>query len=310
MILLIFALINGPVGDYIGYDFDFSIAYQGYDSLYSLIGNNGDSTIYDTVMVIDTLTYNGYPAYFNRHVRISDLWSRNDTIFSWEVEDTLFTYITRDTVSQKTYITPFYTGLQWDLDIAGETLIIDIDNDSIYDTLIVQSGVAQVIDSSMTTVPLGAFGAFEISSSINVTGWQSYFDDSCRIWIRNWQWLCPYIGVVKDSTVIIDTVHQVIWLELGRFIFYSEAVDSGYTAINELTNHDENKIQPVLNGILISGSGSFIIDIYDICGRWIYNDNIYIKNKYRLKPDLIPGIYFARVINNNGMMTVKFVVID
>ena len=310
MILIALALIAGPVGDYIGYDFDFSIAYQGYDSLYSIIGNDGDSVIYDTITVIDTLTYSGYPAYINRHVRISDIWSRNDTVFSWEVEDTLFTYITRDTVSQKTYVTPFYPGLQWDLNITGETLIVDIDNDSIYDTLIVQSGNAQVTDTCTITVPLGTFDVFEILSTINVNGWQSYFNDSCRIWIRSWQWLCPYLGVVKDSTTIIDTVHQVIWLELGRFVFYSEALDSGYTAITEHKNCEERKIQPVLNGIVISGTGYYLVDIYDIAGRWIYDDNIHIKNRYRLTPDLAPGIYFARVKNNKELISVKFVVID
>ena len=309
MMLLIFTLIAGPVGDYIGYDFDFSIAYQGYDSLYSIIGDDGDSTIYDTVTIIDTLIYGGYPAYINRHVRLSGIWVRNDTVFSWEVGDTLFTYITRDTVSQKTYVTPFYPGLQWDLDVAGETLIIDIDNDSIYDTLIVQSGSAQVIDTCTTTVPLGTFDVFEISSTINVHGWQSFINDSCRIWIRSWQWLCPYFGIVKDSTAIIDSIPQYVWLELGRFVFYSEAVDSGFTAVCESNNYDDSKIQPILNGIVISGTGYFIVDIYDTAGRRVLSYDIYCQRKYKLKPDLLPGVYFARFTCGGLTSTTKFVII-
>ncbi|MGB3480351.1 MAG: T9SS type A sorting domain-containing protein [bacterium] len=310
MILLTLTLIAGPVGNYIGYDYDYSIAYQGYDTLYSIIGNDGDTTIYDTVTIIDTLTYGGYPAYLNRHIRVSDLWSRNDTLFSWEVGDTLFTYITRDTVSQRTYVTPFHTGSQWDLDIAGETLIIDIDMDSIYDTLIVQSGVAEVIDSITTTVPLGTFDAFKISSTMNLTGWQSYFNDSCRIWIKAWQWLSPYTGIVRDSTVIIDTVHQVIWFELARLIFYSEAVDSGYTGIEELHNSPTTIMLPVINGIVISGTGYHLIDIYDVTGRHVSSYDIYCDGEYRLKPKLVSGVYFAQVTKNEEQISVKFVVID
>jgi hypothetical protein len=310
MILLVLTLIAGPVGDYIGYDYDYSIAYQGYDTLYSIFGDDGDTTVYDTVTTIDTLNYGGNPAYFNRHIRVSDLWSRNDTLFSWEVGDTLFTYITRDTISQKTYVTPFYTGLQWDLDIAGETLIIDIDNDSIHDTLVVQSGIAEVTDSVMITVPLGTFDVFEISSTMNVIGWQSLFDDSCRIWIRDWQWLAPYIGIVKDSTVVIDTVHQVIWFELGRFIFYSEAVDSGYTAVAEFHDDPERAIQPILNGIVIYGNGYHLIDIYDTSGRWVISYEIFCDGKYKLNPRILPGVYFARLHTARGLSTTKFVIIN
>ncbi|MGB3340013.1 MAG: T9SS type A sorting domain-containing protein [bacterium] len=310
MILLVFTLITGPVGDYIGYDYDYSIAYQGYDSLFSIIGDDGDTTVFDTVTIIDTLNYGGYPAYLNRHIRVSDIWSRNDTLFSWEVGDTLFTYITRDTVSQRTYVTPFYTGLQWDLDIAGETLIIDIDNDSIYDTLIVQSGIAEIIDSVTTTVPLGTFDVFKISSIMNLTGWQSFFNDSCRIWIQDWQWLAPHTGIIRDSVVIVDTVHQIIWLELLRFIMYSEAVDSGYTTIAEFYDYPGTSIQPVLNGIMISGRGNHLIDIYDISGRWVTSYDIYCDDKYKLKPKLLSGVYFAQVTNNEEQISVKFVVID
>jgi hypothetical protein len=309
MIFLMLALIAGPVGDYIGYNYDYSIAYQGYDTLYSLLGNNGDTTIYDTTTTIDTLHYGGYPAYLNRHIRVSDLWSRNDTLFSWEVGDTLFTYITRDTVSQRTYVTPFYTGLQWDLDITGETLIIDIDIDSIYDTLIVQSGIAEVTDSAMTTVPLGTFDVFKISLIIHVTGWQSFINDSCRIWLRDWQWLSPYIGIVKDSTVVIDTIHQVIWLELARFVFYSEAVDSGHTAVAEHQNYQQNSIRPVLNGILISEPGYHLIDIFDVSGRLVTSYDIFCDGRYLIKPKILSGVYFARLQNTYGISATKFVII-
>lgn len=310
MIFLIFALVTGPVGDYLGYDYDFSLIYQGFDSLYSIIGDEGDTIIYDTITVIDTLTYGGYAAYLNRHIRISDLWMRSDTLFSWENEDTLFTYISRDTVFQRTYITPFYTGLQWDLGITGETLIIDIDNDNIEDTLIVQSGVSEVLDSVVTTVPLGTFGTFNISSTMNLCGWQSLLGDSCRIWIRDWQWLSPNTGVVRDSIVIIDTVRQYVWFELLRYIMYSEAIDSGYAGITEARTVTKGPVQSILNGIRISESGHYFIDIYDVTGRWITDYNIYIDSEYKLRPVLTPGVYFARVMHESGQISIKFLIID
>lgn len=307
--LLVFVLIAGPVGDYLGYDYDFSISFQGYDSLYSILGDDGDTTIFDTVTVIDTVTYGGYPAYINRHVRVSDILSRNDTLFSWEVSDTLFTYITRDSVFQKTYVIPFYTGLQWDLEITGETLILDIDNDDIDDTLIVQSGLGEVIDSVMITVPLGTFDAFNVLSTIHLTGWQSLIDDSCRIWIRDWQWLSPNTGVVQDSIVMIDTVKQFVWFELSRLIMYSEAVDSGYTGIFEWQRNTASAVKPIANGIVITGNGNHLIAIYDISGRWITEYDIYVDGKYRLMPDLVSGVYFAWLRNNSYVLSTKFVIV-
>jgi hypothetical protein len=309
MILLAFILISGPVGDYLGYDFNHLIAYQGYDSLYFIIGSNGDSTIYDTVTVIDTLSYGPNPAYLSRHMRVSDLVARQDTLFSWEAGDTLFTVMTRDTVVQKSYITPFYTGLQWDLDLAGETLIIDIDMDSIYDTLVVQTSTAEVVDSVVLTVPLGTFDAFKITSTINVSGWQSYINDSCRIWIRDNQWLCPYAGVIKDSIVLIDTAHQYVWLELLRLIMYSEAVDSGHTGITEMRSLSQDPIQAMLNGIIVTGQGSYRVDIYDLSGRWIKTYDIYCDEQYVLRPVLSPGIYFASIKNERRISKTKFIII-
>jgi hypothetical protein len=61
---------------------------------------------------------------------------------------------------------------------------------------------------------------------------------------------------------------------------------------------------------MISGTGTYAIDIYDISGCWICEYNIHIKDNYRLRPNLTPGIYFARVVYNHQQQTAKFVVID
>lgn len=313
MMILIITLIAGPVGDYLGYDYQFFIASRGYDSLYSIMGDYGDDTIFDTVTVIDTLTYLGYPAYSIHHIRVSDVFALNDTTLCWETGDTLFGYISildMDTLLAKLYVTPLYLSLQWDLEITGETLIIDIDFDGIDDTLIVQSGDSRVTDSLLVTVPLGSFGAFEVLTTMYLNGWQSYVNDSCRIWVRDYQWLTPYFGVVRDSISFVDSVIFVgSWMEVATGIMYSEAVDSGYVGIAEQQEKVFGSILPIPNGIRISANGNYQIKIYDVLGRLLLRYDMKIDGVKKLKPNLEAGIYFAQIKKENNIATTKFVVI-
>jgi hypothetical protein len=313
MMILIFALIAGPVGDYLGYNYEFFVTSEGYDSLYSIMGDYGDDTIFDTVTTIDTFTYNSYPAYLNHHVRISSLFSRNDTTQSWEVGDTLFGYlnIEEDTVLAKIYVTPFYVGLWWNLEITGETLIVDIDGDDIDDTLVVQSGEGEILDSLSITVPLGTFEVFKVMHTIYMTGWQSYIEGDCRIWIWDCQWLSTNFGIVKDSIVFIDSVSLFIWIEAARGYMYSEAIDTGYVAISEhrQSKNIERSILPVLNGIIIIGSDDYNIDVYNISGRMVAHYALIIHGKRILKPALPSGVYFARVKGDSRTETIKFVIV-
>jgi hypothetical protein len=308
-----FALIAGPVGDYLGYNYQFYIASQGYDSIYTIMGDEGDTMIVDTSTIIDTFTYNGNPAYMGRHVRISTLFNQHDTTLSWEIGDTLFGYlmIEGDTLITKAYVTPFYVGLVWDLGVTGETLITDIDGDNIDDTLVVQTGDGEIVDSLSLNVPLGTFDTYEVLLTVYMTGWQSLINDQCRLWMWNHHWLSPYIGVVQDSTVIIDSIFQYIWLEALRGHMYSEAVDTGYVAVREHASGSvsDNVITPVMNGIMLQGSDHYTVDVYDITGYKIARYAVTISGKYTLIPNLPSGVYFARVRGHQNIATTKFIIL-
>jgi hypothetical protein len=313
MLALIITLLAGPVGDYLGYDYQFYIASEGYDSLFTIMGDDGDSMVVDTAATIDTFTYNGHPAYLNHRVRISTINALNDTALCWEIGDTLFGYmiIAGDTLVTKTYVTPFYTGLVWDLQVVGETLIVDIDGDGIDDTLVVQSGEGEVCDSLSLTVPLGTFDVFNVVLAIHIEGWQSIINGQCRLWLWDHQWLSPGFGVVQDSVVIIDSVMMYVWLEAARVCMYSEAVDTGYVAVAE---HRQSAIGaqavlPVVNGILLVGYGDYDIDVYDVSGKMVTQYKVIVNGNRRLKPELPCGVYFARVQGAERADTVKFIVI-
>ncbi len=309
--ILIIALIAGPVGDYLGYDYQLSFVSQGYDSLYSPSGDEGDNTIFDTVTIIDTLTHLGHPAYLTHHIRISDLFYRYDTSLSWEIGDTLFGYISiLDTIFAKLYVTPFYVGRQWDLGATGDTLTMDIDGDGIDDTLVVQNGESEVIDSLWITVPLGTFDAFKILTTMYLTGWQSLFDGPCRVWTREHQWLSAYHGVIRDSAIIIDSVKFFgLWIEAARMITYSEATDSGSIAIAWQQEKVFGSILPIVNGIRISGSGNYQIEVYDVLGRLRIRYDMQIDGTKKLRPELEAGAYFVRVKKGSQIGTFKFVII-
>lgn len=308
--MLIVALIAGPVGDYLGLDYQFFIYSQGFDSMYTIVGDSGDASIYDTSTVVDTLTYQGHPAYKTTHVRVSQLFPADDSTLAWEIGDSLFTYIAiSETVQIKGYVTPFSIGLNWQLGIVGDTLIGDFDGDGIDDTLYVQIAEGRVIDSLSVTVPLGTFDAFEVQLTIYCKGWQSLINDSCRLWFKDRQFLAPYLGQVKDSILIEDTIRMYNnWIWGMTAIMYSEAVDTGYIAVAEQPRQSFSTILPIANGIEITGTGEYEIGIYDIIGRQCLTKILLIDGSYQFKPALTSGIYFARVKHKGSLGTTKFVI--
>jgi hypothetical protein len=312
MLILIFMVVSGPVGDYLGYQNNAFIANTGYDSLFTIVATDGDSTIADTISVIDTLHLGPYPAYRTRHIRLSDVASRHDTTLSWEIGDTLFTPFTGDSSFMRLYVTPFTTGQQWDLGITGDTLIADIDFDGIDDTLIVQSSEGMVIDSTTVTVPVGTFETFEILLTVNLAGWQSYIDDSCHVWTHAHQWISPYFGPVRDSTILIDTVFQYIWFEAMRLITFSEAVDSGYTHVAEQSDEmvlNTKKSYAAINTITLKSNGVHHIELYDVTGTLVDECQLYVEGNQVYKPPVSAGVYFAYIENNGTHLIVKCVVV-
>ncbi|RKX71730.1 hypothetical protein DRP53_00665 [candidate division WOR-3 bacterium] len=310
MILLLF-ILSGPVGEYLGLDYHFFTYSQGFDSLHTLTSDSGDITITDTFSVLDTLTYQGHPAYLTRRVRISDLSPRADTTLSWEIGDSLFTYtVLGETVQVKSYVIPFTVGSRWDLGLVGDTLIGDFDNDGIDDTLIVEQSSALVSDSLPISVPLGTFYAFQLDLTIFLRGWQSYISDSCRLWIRDLQHLVPYLGVIRDSTVIIDTVRLFnIWVWAATMILYTEAVDTGYIGIREAETSQLPLLYPILGGVRIHGSGSWMVEVYDVAGRCCEERKVRIDQSGEFRPPLPSGIYFARIRGKKGIRSIKFLVL-
>jgi hypothetical protein len=312
MVLLMFALIAGPVGDYLGFQYDGFITGSGYDSMFTVGGDSGDSTVTDSSIVLDTLTHNGYPAYLNRHVRISDILDVDDITIAWEIGDSMFSYFSQaDTTPMKIGVIPFSVGAQWDMGIAGETLCFDIDGDHIIDTLAIQSAEAEVLGYTPLTVPLGTFYAYGVLYDAYMTGWQSILGDSCRIHVDQYHWFVPYLNRIKDSTVVIDSMFQYIWFEGARIVQYTEATDTGYTGITELSeNTTVQSAIPIPNGIMLFGDRRCTIEIFDVSGRIRMTYDCNINGTYRLTPSLQSGIYFARIRSNRKDETVKFIFVE
>ncbi|HIE05844.1 MAG TPA: T9SS type A sorting domain-containing protein [bacterium (Candidatus Stahlbacteria)] len=310
-IMTILLLITGPVGDYLGLDYQFFIYAEGFDSLYTITGDSGDVSIFDTSTVIDTLTYQGHPAYKTLHVRISDLFGGYDTTLAWEVGDSLFSYMAiGETVMIKNYVIPFFVGSNWQFGIVGDTLIGDFDDDGIDDTLYVQIAEGLVTDSLNVTVPLGSFDAFEVQLTVYCTGWQSSVGDSCRLWLRPRQLITPYLGLIKDSILIEDTIriyNNWVWAMTG--IMYSEAVDTGYIGIAEAPQPSFQSVRPIRNGVEISGDGEYEMWIYDIIGRQCLMKTLTIQGSGQFRPELPAGIYFARIRHKGQLITTKFVIV-
>ncbi|MEO0129023.1 MAG: T9SS type A sorting domain-containing protein [candidate division WOR-3 bacterium] len=307
--ILIIVLFAGPVGNYLGYTYQFYLGFNGKDSLYTILGDpTMDPTVYDTIIVIDTFRYNNYPAYSLRRVRYSDVLPLNSTTMSYEKGDSMFGSTILGDIQAKLYVIPFVVNNQWDPGVTGETLIVDIDNDDILDTLVIQSASITVVSQEVVSVPLGTFNTYKLRSVLYLRGKQSYGGGlPCRIWARDYQWMCPYVGMVKDSIHIIDSVLFFFWLKGAEVFASSKANGYGWIAIAEKKKSDLRGIFPTMNGVVISGSGHYTIEIYDALGR-LYNqwriklDDGEVK---RLKLELNSGIYFARIKENDMIITTK-----
>ena len=311
MTVLILMIIAGPVGDYVGLDYHFFVHSQGFDSMYTLIGDSGDVNIIDTNLVLDTFQYQNHPAYLTWHHRISNVFPAQDSILSYEIGDSLFTHIAiGDTILVKGYVIPFSVGNSWQLDIVGDTLIGDIDNDGIDDTLLVIIAEAMVTDSLQVSVPLGTFDAFKLRMTMFLRGWQSSIGDSCRIWINEDQYLTPYLGVIKDTVIIEDTIKLYNnWIWAMTAIIYSEAADTGYIGIAEGEPNRFESIQTVLGEIRINGTGDYTIDIFDAIGRCCLKKHLQVDKTFEFRPGLPSGVYFARVRKGDETKIVKVLIL-
>lgn len=227
----------GPVGEYLGYRLDRvqTGIHEQKDSVHIYLPTPSDTVMTrvfnDTSTVIAETLYEGRPAWITN--RVESLNSVVDTAV--EFGDTLL----RERVVYgdialwaHMYRVPFQIGAWWRTGLAG-TYYIDINGDSIKDTLTIWGDTTRVLARETVTVPFGTIP--DCYKLLTVTRQSlAMVESSIPIretsHVRMYQWYKDSMGWVQDSSRIDARVYAriLIWLR------FADIVSEGF---GQLTDH-------------------------------------------------------------------------
>ncbi len=245
--LLLLVMISGPVGSYLGYWVGKTevTSHTRRDSIHYYLPTPADSVktinFIDTTTVIAETIVNGDPAWILSSVVNGDTsFTSTDTAYEagdsllygrWQLGDSIRT--------AAIYRVPFVIGNWWRTGLAGN-YIVDINGDSIVDTLKIWADTVRVLDTTTVTVPAGIYrGVYLIRSTMRQSLAMTYQGIPMResTTVRAWEWYKDSVWRVKDSTSVTGTAYArlVVWVRLADFVITEVGQLLGSpTAVNEL----------------------------------------------------------------------------
>lgn len=223
-------IITGPVGSYLGYWVGKTevTSHTRRDSIHYYLPTPADSVTtrnyIDTTTVIAETIMNGNPAWILSSVVSGDTsFSSTDT--AYEAGDSLLygRWQLGDSIRKATiYRVPFVVGNWWRTGVAGN-YIVDINGDSVIDTLRIWADTVRVLDTTTVTVPAGTYsGVYLIRSTMRQSLAMTYQGIPMResTTTRAWEWYKDSVWRVKDSTAVTGTAYArlVVWVRVADFV--------------------------------------------------------------------------------------------
>jgi len=288
------SLLAGPAGDYVGLT---TVKKWIYEELvadssfgYPNWTVTRDTIPYDSVSVSDFFTLDGKTAYeryyFKRHSDGSTEELR-DTLYEngsdvW-LKIPLFTIDT----AALAYKTPLSVGNSWEMGIGGE-YVGDYDSDGTNDTVTVSHDSSYVVSRGNYTVPAGTFDAFEIHRLGRVEVSLSSGTNMIE-WVYSFERFVPRLGIIYDSTVIVDSVSgfETHWkFDVIRL--------QAYTGISER----ECQTEPYIKGIITKSS---TLKVNGLRGSYLYSVDGTLIGKDINGTVTLPGkgVFFLRGVDKN-----------
>jgi len=239
--------LAGPVGDYLGLSVGLVTTDSGWgrDSFHFYLPTPSDSvaerTFIDTTTVLAETTLQGNPAWIARTVVVSDSGrnARTDTLY--ESGDTLLRSrmdFLGISLWASVYRIPFQVGSQWETGAAG-TYYLDLNGDSLIDTVTVWGDTVKVVGIEDVTVPYGTVrDCYKLDGTTYQSLAMTYEGIPIRetTFVRHFEWYKDSLTRVKDSTVITARayVRILIWLRAADvFITNLTRLTDCYVGISE-----------------------------------------------------------------------------
>ncbi|GEM_PF-6362791 len=321
-ILLIWVVVAaGPVGRYLGFKVGKTVTDTGFgrDSIHFYLPTPSDSIIYrnftDTTTVLAEIVRQGAPAYLLRAVMAdTGRYEMIDTVC--ESGETLMRQRMNYggiTLWLNLYRVPFWVGSWWRTGAEG-TYYIDINGDSLIDTLTVWGDTVRVLSTEDVTVPYGTVrNCYKLLLVLRQALRMTYQGMPVREtgYVRHYEWYKDSLWRVKDSTIVTARAYarMLIWMRLADIFSYNLIQMTGMqqVALQEPTGSVRSVItvqpNPFCNQLSIrlseiSPADKPEISVYDVTGRCVrclIGPEAVWDGRDQKGLEMAPGVYFIRV---------------
>ncbi len=271
----------------------FTMEGWGKDSLFS--GDTSSWAIYDSASFGDTLRLGDTLGIYSERFAVFDYDTAADTV---QEADTvraldpwlLITFEMGDTVRLSTWLkTPPSVGESWDLSLGGY-YPVDLNGDSIADSMVIDLDTAAVLEEGEVSVPAGSFDAFKIEYYFY--GW-AYFKDSSgattdSAFFERWQtqWWAPGVGLVKDSAYQEYTFF-IYGNPVKIYFFWSVKELVRWWDVHEEAAEPKPRVEAFPGGIRVLAEEPF--EVYSASGRLV------ARGVGERVIHLRRGVYFVRL---------------